>query len=379
MSHLSHDFTYMARAMQLAKKGLYTTQPNPRVGCVIVNKNQIVGEGYHHKAGEPHAEIFALKQAGENAQGATAYVSLEPCAHHGKTPPCADALINAGIKRVVCAMQDPNPLVAGQGLERLQQAGIETSSGVLQAEAQALNPGFIKRMQTGLPYVRVKLAMSLDGRTAMASGESKWITGEAARHDVQKMRARSSIVLTGSGTVIADNPSMNLRLDAAELGIENGIEPFQPLRGVIDSQLVVEPDSQVFKSRGDTLIFTLAESIASSGNAKKFKAAQLVTIKPRSGKLDLLALMQYLAEQQVNEVHVEAGSKLCGALLALQLVDEIVIYMAPNIMGDSAKGLFHLPQLQSMKQRTDLSIKDVRAIGKDWRIIAVPEYSREKL
>jgi len=359
----------MARAIQLAEKGLYSTQPNPRVGCVIVRDGQIVGEGYHQKAGGPHAEIHALRQAAENAKGASAYVSLEPCSHQGKTPPCADALIDAGIKRVLCAMQDPNPLVSGQGLEKLRQAGIHVESGLLQEQAQALNPGFIKRMQTGLPFIRIKLAMSLDGRTAMASGESKWITGESARADVQRLRARSSVVLTGSGTVLADNPSMNLRIGAAELDTE--VEPVQPLRGVIDSQLKVSPQSQIFRLPGNSCVFTLEENSANKG----FSEEQLVVLNESAtqvGKVDLHAVFKYLAQQQCNEVHIEAGSELCGALLNENLVDEMVIYMAPHIMGDSARGLFHLPGIINMQQRVDVEIKDIRAIGTDWRMTLIP-------
>lgn len=363
------DHFYMARAIQLAEKGLYSTQPNPRVGCVIVRDGQIVGEGYHQKAGGAHAEVYALRQAAENAKDATAYVSLEPCSHQGKTPPCADALINAGVKRVLCAMQDPNPLVSGQGLEKLRKAGIEISSGLLQEEAKALNPGFIKRMQTGLPYIRVKLAMSLDGRTAMASGESKWITGESARADVQRLRARSSVVLTGSGTVLADNPSMNVRISAADLGTE--IEPVQPLRAVIDSLLKVSPQSQIFNVSGDSCVFTCEENIANTGFSKE----QLVVVNEsaaKPGKVDLHAVFKYLAEQQSNEVHIEAGSELCGALLNENLVDEIIVYMAPHIMGDSARGLFHLPDIVNMQQRIDVEIKDIRAIGTDWRMTLLP-------
>jgi len=361
----SQDNFYISKAIQLAQKGLYTTQPNPRVGCVIVLNNKIVGEGYHQKAGGPHAEIFALKQAAKNAKGATAYVSLEPCSHQGKTPPCADALINAGIARVVCAMQDPNPLVAGKGLQKLQQAGIETLSGLMQVEAEKLNPGFVKRMQRSLPFVRVKLAMSVDGRTAMASGESKWITGEHARADVQKMRARSSVVLTGSGTVLADDPSMNVRISAEALGLDVEMEVHQPLRAIIDSQLKVSLDSKIFNQPGQILVFSTQQ------------AEHVITLAEKDARLDLTAMLKYLAdEHQANEVHVEAGSELCGALLAQQLVDEIVVYIAPHIMGDSAKGLFHLPELQSMQQRIDLEINDIRAVGNDWRLTAVPKYKK---
>ncbi len=355
------DSQFLSRAIQLANLGLYTTQPNPRVGCVITLNNQIVGEGYHQQTGGPHAEIYALQQAADKAKGATAYVSLEPCSHQGKTPPCADALIAGGVSRVVCAMQDPNPLVAGEGLKKLQQAGLETFSGLMQSEAEALNPGFIKRMKTGLPYVRVKLAMSLDGRTAMASGESQWITGEHARADVQKLRARSSVVLTGSDTVMHDDPSMNVRITKAELDLQ--VDVHQPIRAIIDSQLKVPITRKIFTQTGQTLVFSLKQ------------AKHAITLGGKQGKLDLREVLRYLAKQhQANEIHVEAGSALCGALLEQQLVDEIIIYMAPHIMGDSARGLFHLPALQQMSARVDLEIKEIRPIGKDWKITAIPKY-----
>ena len=360
------DHAYMARAIQLAQKGLYTTDPNPRVGCVVVQNDQIVGEGWHEKAGEAHAEIHALKQAGDKAQGATAYVTLEPCSHHGRTPPCADALIDAGVSRVVVAMQDPNPLVAGKGLQKLQQAGIEIEAGVLEQQASALNPGFIKRMSKGLPYVRVKLAMSLDGRTAMASGESKWISGEQARHDVQTLRARSSAILTGSGTVLADDPSMNVRLSAQDLGIKS--EPEQPLRVVIDNNLSCSQEAKIFGLTGKSLVLT-----ASASHHWQKPGVEMVQLEAHNQRIDLVEAMKYLAGREINEVHVEAGSILCGALLAAGVVDEIVIYMAAHIMGDAGKGLFHLPELNEMKQRIGLEIKDIRPIGKDWRIIVVPQ------
>jgi len=363
MSQSSQDNIYMSQALSLARKGLYSTQPNPRVGCVIVLNNEIIGEGYHQQAGGPHAEIHALNQAGIKAKGATAYVSLEPCSHHGKTPPCADAIIKSGVSRVVCAMLDPNPLVAGKGLKKLQQAGIKTDSGLMQTEAEEINPGFIKRMKSGLPFVRIKLAMSLDGRTAMASGESKWITGSHARLDVQKLRARSSVVLTGSGTVIADDPSMNVRITAQELQTDGEIH--QPVRAIIDSQLKVSSSSKIFKESGETLLLSTQQ------------AEHVITLAEKNNKVDLEGALKYLAEQhQANEVHVEAGNELCGALLDQQLVDEIVVYMAPHIMGDSAKGLFHLPGLNNMSERINLQIKDIRAIGKDWRITAIPQYQK---
>ena len=362
------DHSFMARAIQLAQKGLYTTNPNPRVGCVIVNKGEIVGEGWHQKAGEAHAEIHALNSAGVLAKDATAYVTLEPCSHHGRTPPCAEALIKAGVMRVVVAMQDPNPLVAGKGLQMLRDAGISVDCNVLEAQAKELNPGFIKRMSKGLPYVRVKLAMSLDGRTAMASGESKWITGAPARLDVQRLRARSSAILTGSGTVLADDPSMNLRLSAADLGIE--YEPEQPMRVVVDNHLSCPQNAKLFSLAGSTLVLTAMD--AEHWPVNDSAQVERVQIEAHNQRIDLSEAMRFLATREINEVHVEAGSRLCGALLSAGLVDEMIIYMAPHIMGDAAKGLFHLPELSEMKQKLSLEIKDIRAVGKDWRITVVP-------
>lgn len=363
---MSHSL-YMARALQLAAKGLYTTQPNPRVGCVLVKNDQIIGEGWHRKAGEPHAEIHALNQAADQARGATAYVTLEPCSHHGRTPPCADALIQAGVIRVIIAMEDPNPQVSGQGVYRLREAGIEVITGVHEAQARELNPGFIKRMSSGLPYVRIKLAMSLDGRTAMASGESQWITGPAARKDVQKLRARSSAVLTAMGTVLADDPSLNVRISAEELGLT--MPPHQPLRVILDSQLSCPQDAKLFSLPGQTVILTCHPDPLS----RDFTHAEVVQLKEHNGRVDLRATMHWLADQDINEVHVEAGSVLCGALLEAGLVDEMVIYMAPHLMGNRAKGLFHLPGIQSMEQRKDLLIKDIRMVGQDVRITALPK------
>ena len=362
------DHQYMARAIQLAHKGLYTTGVNPRVGCVIVRGDEIVGEGWHEYPGGPHAEIHALQQAGNRAAGATVYVTLEPCSHHGKTPPCADALIEADVARVVAAMVDPNPQVAGEGLKQLAQADIEVESGLLESQAMALNPGFIKRMTRGLPWLRVKLAMSLDGRTAMASGESQWITDVAARQDVQRLRARSGAILTSIGTLLADDPSLNVRISAAELGIDR--EPPQPLRVVVDSQLQAPASAKMYDLPGDTVI------LSSTGTADRFDhpRVRVEHIDARDGRVDLKAALQWLAGQQVNEVHVEAGHVLCGALLEAELVDEIVIYMAPHIMGDAARGLFHLPGLAEMHQRIGLDITDIRAVGKDWRITAMPRH-----
>ena len=365
------DVEYMQRAIKLASKGVYTTDPNPSVGCVIVKDGEVVGEGWHQRAGEGHAEVNALKQAGDKAMGATVFVTLEPCSHTGKTPPCADALIAAGVKRVVAAMTDPNPLVSGRGLKKLLDAGIDVDSGLLEAQARALNPGFIKRMETGRPFVRVKMAMSLDGRTAMASGESKWISSEASRVDVQRLRAQSSAVLTGIATVLADDPSMNVRISAKELGIDEELFR-QPKRVVLDSQLKLPQAAKIFSVEGESaggecIVYT---TIDVDEDAQLPYSVE--RINAQDGQLDLKQVMKDLADKQVNLVHVEAGSVLCGALLKNDLVDEIILYMAPHIMGDAAKGLFHLPGLEEMKDRIELQINDVRFIGKDIRITAKP-------
>ncbi len=363
---MSSDVEYMQHAIRLAKKGLYTTDPNPCVGCVIVRDGEIVGEGWHRYAGEPHAEINALEQAGDKAEGATVFVTLEPCSHTGKTPPCAEALINAGVKKVIVAMIDPNPLVAGDGLEKLERAGIATTSGLLESQARELNPGFIKRMESGRPFVRVKLAMSLDGRTAMASGESQWISGDASRNDVQHLRAESSAILTGIDTVLADDPSMNVRLTAEQLDID---QVRQPKRIVLDSRFRMLPDVKIATLDGECIVYTTVN--VDNDERYPFK---IKMIGMQDAQIDLHALMKDLAREEINLLHVEAGSVLCGALLKDNLVDEIIIYMAPHIMGNSAKGLFHLPELAQMKDRISLDINDVRSIGNDIRIIAQPVY-----
>ena len=361
------DYDFMARALRLAEKGRYTTHPNPRVGCVIVKQDHVIGEGYHKRAGEPHAEINALLAVNESPAGATVYVTLEPCSHTGKTPPCADALIDAGVSRVVIAMQDPNPEVAGQGIKRLQDAGITVDAGLLEAQARKLNPGFIKRMEQGLPWLRLKLAMSLDGRTAMASGESKWITGSAARHDVQKLRASADAILTGIGTVLADDPALNVRLEPAELDIEGEVR--QPLRVVVDSHLKMPFDAQLMRLNGDTIIATRADNDDKLLNAFQSLGVQIVPIETAEDKhVNLHGLLATLAKQEINEVHVEAGATLCGALIQQKLVDEIIIYMAPILMGSDAKGLLNLPGLTAMSDKIALNIEDMRAIDKDWRL-----------
>ncbi len=365
------DHLFMARALRLARKGLYSTHPNPRVGCVIVRDGQIVGEGWHARAGEPHAEVHALRQAGDKARGATAYVTLEPCSHHGRTPPCADALVAAGVSRVVAAMQDPNPQVAGSGLLRLAQAGIEVASGVLESEACALNAGFIKRMEHGLPFVRVKLAMSLDGRTAMASGESQWITGPAARAEVQRLRAQASVVLSGADTVLADDARLTVRADELGLGAEMTelAQRRPPLRVLVDGRLRV-PLSKTFFQVGPALVATCAA--ATARDRYQEDGHELLAVPGSNGHVDLRKLLLELASRGVNEVLVEAGPRLAGAFARAGLVDEYRIFMAPKLLGSSARALLDLP-LNRMAEAPELQILDIRAVGDDWQITAVPK------
>lgn len=372
------DLRLMARAIRLARHGLYTTDPNPRVGCVLVRDGRIVGEGFHRRAGEPHAERNAIDAAGELARGATAYVTLEPCCHHGRTPPCTDALLEAGVARVVVGMEDPNPLVRGRGLSRMAAAGVEVRTGVLEQTARALNPGFEKRMRGGLPYVRCKLAASLDGRTAMASGESKWITSDDARRDVHRLRARSSAVVTGIGTVLADNPSMNVRLGRDEFpALWPEEPPRQPLRVVVDSRLRMPLDAGMLSLPGATLIATCENSPRAIARANSAGAEVQVFPADEQGRVDLHVLLCYLAEREINEVLIEAGPTLAGAAMQAGLVDELLIYQAPHLMGDAARGLFRLPGIEAMAQRIALRIADVRRVGPDLRITLHPAVDAE--
>ena len=354
----------MARALQLAKRGLFTTDPNPRVGCVIVKDSKIIGEAWHQRAGESHAEINALNDADGQAQHADCYVTLEPCSHYGRTAPCADALIEASVKRVFIAMKDPNPLVAGQGIAKLKAAGIEVTVGILENEAEQLNSGFCKRMRTGRPFVRSKIAMSLDGRTAMASGESQWITGAAARQDVQKLRAQSSAIMTGTGTLLVDDPSLTVRPQGDWYHEDQSVR--QPLRIVVGKDSEIPEYAQLFDDLHDVLLVTTKQR--DRGNV-----VDVLTVPEKKGHVDLNSMMTALAKRGINEIMVEAGSRLNGALLEAGLIDELIIYMAPKLMGDSAKGLFHLPELQTMAQNIDLTITDIRAVGDDWRITAIPK------
>jgi diaminohydroxyphosphoribosylaminopyrimidine deaminase/5-amino-6-(5-phosphoribosylamino)uracil reductase len=367
------DQEYMARAIRLARNGLYTTQPNPRVGCVLVNGDEIVGEGFHFRAGEGHAEVNALAMAGEKAQGATAYVTLEPCSHFGRTPPCAEGLINTGVARVVSAMVDPNPEVAGRGIKMLRDAGIAAESGLLEAEARALNPGFIKRMESGLPFVRLKMATSLDGRTAMASGESKWITGPAARSDVQKLRAQSSAVVTGIESILKDDSALTVRADQLELDNADEIVKQQPLRVVLDSGLRMPLKASILSQPGRTLIVTVSED-ADKIAALKNTGAEIAIMPAQDGRVDLKTLLQMLAEQeQCNELLIETGATLAGAFIQQELVDEIYLYMAMKLLGSEARPAFQLP-FTTMAQQIKLQQTDMAMLKDDMRLILKPVY-----
>jgi len=365
------DREYMARAIQLAKKGLYTTQPNPRVGCVIVKQGRIVGEGYHYRAGEPHAEVYALRAAGAEAKGATAYVTLEPCSHFGRTPPCAVALTDAGVSRVVAAMVDPNPQVAGRGLDILSQAGVVVEAGLLEAEAKALNPGFIKRMESGLPFVRVKSAISLDGRTAMASGESQWITGPAARGDVQKLRAQSSAILTGVESIIHDDSALTLRAEQLNLPNVSDVVAKQPLRIVLDSKLRMPVSASILKQPGRTLIVTCVSDTIAQANLKA-AGAEILVMPAENGRVALLPLLEWLGkEEQCNDLLVETGAVLSGAFIDQGLVDELHLYMAMKLLGSQARPLFELP-LTKMSEQVQLKRVDSRMLGDDLKLILQP-------
>ena len=367
------DAAWMARALQLAAKGLYTTGVNPRVGCVLVKDGQIIGEGWHERAGEGHAEVMALRDAatrGHSAQGATAYVTLEPCAHHGKTPPCAEALIKAGVGRVVAAMEDPNPLVAGKGFALLQAAGIAVAAPLMAVEAEALNVGFVKRMRQHLPWVRLKMAGSLDGRSALANGQSQWITGPEARMDGHRYRARAQAIITGVGTLIADDPLLTVRDVQAPIGQSGQPVPLASVwRVVVDSHLRTPVTAKILQ--GGCLIAT-AETDPEKTAALQAVGAEVVCLPDANGRVDLKALLEFLVQRGVNEVHVEAGPRLSGGFLKAGLVDEIVVYMAPCVLGSDARGWFDDLNLSDLDQKTNLKFQDVRMIGPNLRIIARP-------
>lgn len=351
------DSRWMSEALRLAALGLNSTSPNPRVGCVLVKEGKQIGSGWHQRAGEPHAEVYALREAGEQAKGATAYVTLEPCSHFGRTPPCAHALIAAGVTRVVVAMQDPNPQVAGNGIAKLRAAGIEVECGLMEAAALALNAGFVSRMSQGRPLLRSKIGMSLDGRTALANGVSQWITGPDARLDVQRWRARSCAVLTGINTILADDAQLNVR----EFEVER-----QPLRVVLDSRLRMPINAKILQG-GGTLIYVVENNLFKINKLREIDA-EVVVLSDGNGQVDLHAMLSDLAARGCNEVLVEAGAILNGALLKAGLVDELLLYIAPQLLGDAARGMAELGELTQLSQRVDLEWKDVRQVGDDMRI-----------
>lgn len=356
---LTADHTYMSQALQLAEKGLYSTTPNPRVGCIVVRDDQIVGRGWHECAGQAHAEINALKQAGVAANHSTVYVTLEPCSHHGRTPPCVDALIHARVAKVVVATEDPNPLVSGKGSALLKQAGIEVQTGLMEAEAKMLNVGFIHRMQHQQPWVRLKVAASLDGKTALNNGVSQWITGEAARQDGHRWRARSCAMLTGIGTIKADDPQLNIRHVKTSR---------QPLRVAVDSRLEIPMDAKLLQG-GGAIIFTATHHKEKSA-ALHDLGAKVIEVPGENGEVDLAEMMQKLADLEVNELMVEAGHKLSGALVKAGLVNELVMYIAPQMLGDKAQSILSLPELTRFGDKVNFDIKDLRMVGKDIRIVA---------
>ncbi len=358
------DRSAMQRALALAARGLHSTDPNPRVGCVIARGERIVGEGWHERAGEAHAEVAALRAAGPQAAGATVYVTLEPCSHQGRTAPCTLALTAARVARVVYAIADPNPQVNGRGAEALRAAGMTVESGLLESEARELNPGFIKRMQQGRPFVRVKLAMSLDGRTALADGTSQWITGEAAREDVQAWRARSSAVLTGVGTVLADDPRLDVRLAPAA-----GSERRQPLRVVLDGHLRTPPGARLFSTGGELLILTALASLDESrAAALSARGARVESLPAADGRLELPAVLDRLGELEANEVLVEAGATLAGEWLRSQLADEVLLYVAPKLLGSDARALVEVPALKELKDALTFTLLEAQPVGADLRL-----------
>ena len=361
MAFTAADHEFMARSLRLAEQGLFTTTPNPRVGCVLVREGVVVGEGWHRKAGEAHAEPLALVEAGAAARGSTAYVTLEPCSHHGRTPPCAEALVAAGVSRVVAAMADPNPLVAGQGFAALRAAGIAVECGLLESEARELNIGFVSRMTRGRPWLRLKAAASLDGQTALENGTSQWITGPEARRDGHRWRARACAVLTGIGTVKDDDPELTVR------AVETSR---QPLRVVVDSRLETPVSARIL--RGGTVL--VAAAVGDQERMARLEAAGAeVFVQPNSaGKVDLGGLLTELARRGINEVHAEAGFKLNGSLLREGWVDEVLLYLAPCFIGSGARGLFNLDALTSLDDRRRLILRDVRQVGADIRVLARP-------
>jgi len=374
------DQSYLQQALDLARHGIYTTHPNPAVGCVIVKQGKVIGEGWHQQAGKPHAEINALKQAGQQAKNATAYITLEPCCHHGKTPPCTDALIAAKINKVIIAMTDPNPKVSGQGIKELQQAGITVETIPIDG-VQSINRGYTTRMTKGRPFIQLKLAMSLDGKTALANGQSQWITGDAARRDVHQLRAQSHAIMIGSGTLTKDQPKLTVRLTKNE---KQGMKPAypnievrQPLRVILDTKCQIEPQATLLHQPGQTLIITQQKQKLPK-ELQALKNVNIAQVPLKNGHLDLRETMKLLAKEEINQLLVEAGPKLAGALIEENLVDECIIYMAPSFLGHEAQNLIQLPTIQALTQRKKLKITSIEPIGQDWRIVSQIGHSRQR-
>jgi len=361
----AEDRSYMTRALELARLGIYSTPPNPAVGCVLVRDGRVIGEGHHRRTGGPHAEVHAIEAAGEAARGATAYVNLEPCSHFGRTPPCTRALLAAGVARVVCALRDPDPRVAGGGLEELTRAGVAVESGLLASDAAELNRGFLRRMSSGRPWVTLKIGASLDGRTALADGVSRWITGEAARADVQRLRARASAVVTGIGTVLADDPELTVRDPGLELLGR------RPLRVVLDSRLRIPVTARVLDESAPAIVFTTQAAPDTSAFGER--SIRIETLPGRDGRIDLAALLDRLGALECNEILVEAGPALAGAFLEDRRVDEFVLYVAPCVLGDAARPMFRLPPLERMTDRYDFRVHDADRIGDDLRVVLRPQ------
>jgi diaminohydroxyphosphoribosylaminopyrimidine deaminase / 5-amino-6-(5-phosphoribosylamino)uracil reductase len=363
------DYRSMSRALRLARRGRYTTRANPQVGCVLVKDGKVIGEGLHWRPGEGHAEVNALRNAGTLARGATAYVTLEPCCHEGRTPPCSQALIVAGVRKVIAAVTDPNPRVAGGGFKELRAAGIECFSGLLSAPAEKLMEAYLLRQRTGRPFVRLKLASSADGHTALANGESAWISGPASRLDVQRWRARAGAILTGVNTVACDNPSLTVRMMGSGESCASEISDLvQPLRVVIDGAARLSPDYKIFSTPGDVLLATRADPADDYVQAMRAVGADTLTLGSIGEHIDLVALLSELASRDINEVHCECGPNLGGALLEAKLVDELLLYTAPHLLGHGATPLVHLKALSSMAERTSLKIHEVTRIGDDLRV-----------
>ena len=365
-----NDHAFMAEALRLANKGMYTVRTNPRVGCVIVKNNKIIGKGYHVEQGQEHAEVIAINSSVESVENSTVYLTLEPCSHHGNTPPCTDALITAKISRVVIAMQDPNPLVNGNGISALQEKGIDVTVGVLGSDALEINKGFVKRVTKNKPYITVKTAISMDGKTALSTGDSKWITSEEARLDVQRLRAKSCVILTGIETVLNDDPSLNVRLTAEELGISKDIK--QPIRAIVDTNLRVPATAKILNLPGRVIVYTCSNEKGKLSKVEKDNL-EIVVTKQKENYVDLENILTHLADSGINEVLVEAGPTLVGKMIENKFLDEMIIYIAPCIMGDTGRGIAKIPPILKMEDRIELETIDRKVIGKEIKVILKPK------